>query len=475
LAFLIARTDLPGRRLFAVVIAVMLFMPLYVQTAAWQAGFGQQGWFTLIVLEPGTPLLDRWRGAIWIHALAGIPWVTLIVGLALRLVEPQFEEAALLDASPARVVWHVTLPRAMPAILVAAVWVAVMTAGEITVTDMWQLRTFAEEVFIGFSLDTLEETALGVMPGVLLTAVLILAALAVCRRWMEGDFAPPRRPPWTFRLGPWRWPAALVAASVLLCVAGVPLVNLVVNLGSQTELVAGERVHQWSAARAAVNFAASVWEFRRELGWSLVTGAAAATGSLVLAVLLAWPAQRGGCRLWPALVLIAICFATPGPFIGLALSWLLNMPNQRLLNWLYDRSILAPTLALTIRALPLVTLIVLFALRSVPRRTLEAAALDGAGPWRQLFLIALPQRIAALAGAWLVGLAVALGDLSASFLVLPAGFSPLSRRIFEEVHYGVPDRIAGITLAAIAMMCVLALASVGLLRLHGRGIVPPHD
>jgi iron(III) transport system permease protein len=466
LAFLIARTDLPGRRALALIAAVLLFMPLYVQTAAWQAGFGQQGWFTLVVSPLGTSaLLDGWRGATWIHALAAFPWVILIVGLALRLVEPQYEESALLDVSPARVVWHVTLPRALPAILVASVWVAVMTAGEITVTDMWQLRTYAEEVFIGFSLgNTLEETTLGVVPGVLVTSILMLAALAVCQRLMAGDFAPPRRAPWTFRLGAWRWPAALLVGLILLVLIGVPLGNLLVNLGMQVELASGERMHHWSAAKALANFVSSVWEFRRELGWSLVTAAAAATCSLALAILLAWPARRGGWIAWLVMIVIAICFATPGPFIGLTLSWLLNLPNRPLLNWLYDRSILAPTLALTIRALPLVMLVVYWALRSVPQRTLEAAALDGAGPWRRLFFIALPQRLAMLTGAWLVGLAVAMGDLSASFLVIPAGFSTLSRRIFEEVHYGVPDRIAGITLAAMAMMSAIALSAAWLLR-----------
>ncbi len=47
LACLLARTDLPGRRAMFVALAWLLFVPLYVQTGAWQAGFGMQGWQTL--------------------------------------------------------------------------------------------------------------------------------------------------------------------------------------------------------------------------------------------------------------------------------------------------------------------------------------------------------------------------------------------------------------------------------------------
>ena len=79
LAWLLARTDLPGRRLGMILLGLMLFVPLYLQTAAWQAGFGVQGWFTLAAGVPAW--LDGFRGAIWVHAMAAVPWVVLIVGV----------------------------------------------------------------------------------------------------------------------------------------------------------------------------------------------------------------------------------------------------------------------------------------------------------------------------------------------------------------------------------------------------------
>ena len=126
-------------------------------------------------------------------------------------------------------------------------------------------------------------------------------------------------------------------------------------------------------------------------------------------------------------------------------------------------------MALTLRALPIVMILLWYALRSVPQKALDAAALDGAGRWRQLWWVALPQRKLAIAAAWLIGVVVAMGDLSASFLVLPPGVSPLSRRIFEEVHYGVPDRVAGITLVTMLMTSAIVLTALALITWVRRG------
>ena len=125
----------------------MLALPLYLQAAGWNAGFGSQGWLTAWPQLGRQIALDGWPAAIWIHALAAIPWVVLIVSRGLLLVEPELEEDALLDATLGRVVCRVTL-RAAPALMISAIWLLVLTAGEIAVTDLYQIRTYAEEVYL---------------------------------------------------------------------------------------------------------------------------------------------------------------------------------------------------------------------------------------------------------------------------------------------------------------------------------------
>jgi iron(III) transport system permease protein len=84
--------------------------------------------------------------AAWIHGIAAVPWVILLVGLGLRAVDPELEEDALTATGPWRVLRLVTLPNVRLAVVVASLWVVLQAATEITITDMLQVRTFAEEV-----------------------------------------------------------------------------------------------------------------------------------------------------------------------------------------------------------------------------------------------------------------------------------------------------------------------------------------
>src|SRR5438477_6161216 len=137
LAILLARFDVPGRRIAAAAVGVLLFLPLYVQLSAWDAALGKLGWFTLAHGSLAHPLLAGMRGAIFVHGVAAIPWVTLLVGIGLLQVDPAQEEAALLIAPPRVVLWRITLPQALPFILAAAIWVVVSTTSEMTVTNIY--------------------------------------------------------------------------------------------------------------------------------------------------------------------------------------------------------------------------------------------------------------------------------------------------------------------------------------------------
>jgi iron(III) transport system permease protein len=463
LAWLLVRTDLPGRRFGLGVLAVLLFVPLYLQAAAWEAGFGVQGCFTRLV--GGPPLLDGWRGAIWIHAAAAVPWVVLIVGAGLWLIEPELEEQALLDGSPRQVLWHVTLRGALPALGVAALWAAITTASEITVTDLFVVRTYAEELYTQQVAPQPDDVPLGMWLGVAVTAWLVLAGLLLCAQLAPRDRPITLRARLVYRLGRWRLPMTAAVAAALLLLAGVPLGNLAYKAGISVHVAQAESVRTWSPWRCLAVVAASPVDNWREFRWSLGIGLLAATGAVAAAVALAWPARRGGHRAMPALLLSAICLAMPKPLVGLGIIELLNRPGIGALTWLYDQSILAPWLAQFTVALPPVVLILWHALRTIPSEVLDAAAVDGAGPLGQLWRIALPGRLPALALAWVVAMAVALGELGASILVVPPGVVTLPIKIFNLLHGGVSEfEVSGICLALVAVFAAAAMCIVWLAR-----------
>ena len=116
LAWILSRTNTPGRSTGWGIVAGMLALPLYLQAAGWNAGFGSQGWLTAWPQLGRQIALEGWPAAIWIHALAAIPWVVLIVSRGLLLVEPELEEecAAGRDARPSRLASDPAPRRAVP-------------------------------------------------------------------------------------------------------------------------------------------------------------------------------------------------------------------------------------------------------------------------------------------------------------------------------------------------------------------------
>ena len=461
IAWLLLRSDLPGKRAGTSIIVLLLFLPLYLQASAWQAGFGQEGWYS--IAGSGEAWIKGWNATVWVHALAAVPWVVLFVGLGLRNVETALEEQALLDGTPWQVFCRVTLPSCWPGLGLAAIWVAMFTAGEITVSSIFQVRTYAEEVFTQIQMhDDSAGAAMALLPGILTTLLLLGLGMACCVRLARAERTVNLKERLVFSLGRWRWPLALGMLAAMLLLAGVPLANLVYKAGILVLQTDTGRVRTWSPAKCLWSVLMAPWEFRRECGWSLLIGGLAATAAVLAAIPLAWLARQSRGLSTVAIAVALVCLVVPGPLLGLAIIGLLDRPGVPGLVWLYSHSILAPWLALTVRALGPAALIVWHAVRTIPQPMLDSAATEGCGWLGQLGRIVLPQRLPALAAAWLIGLALALGDLTASVLVVPPGVETLSIHIFNLVHYGADDKVAGICLALTGILGGLAAGTAGL-------------
>src|SRR5262245_7771530 len=125
LAVLLTKLNVPGRRLATACLGVLLFLPLYVQLSGWDSAMGKLGWYSLMYGSIAEPLLAGMRGAILVHAVAAIPWATLIVAIGLMQVDSSQEEAALLVAPPPVVLWRITLRQSIGFVVAAAIWTIV--------------------------------------------------------------------------------------------------------------------------------------------------------------------------------------------------------------------------------------------------------------------------------------------------------------------------------------------------------------
>ncbi|MGE3820665.1 MAG: iron ABC transporter permease, partial [Isosphaeraceae bacterium] len=176
LAVVLFRTDVPGRRLALASLLISAFVPLPLHATAWLGAFGNAGRSQALGLGM-LPVLTGWSGAAFVHAMAALPWVVVVVGVGLRTVEPELEDAAILDLPGPIVAWRVTLRRSLGAILGAALAVAVLTAGDMTVTDLLRVRTYAEEAYLQYNLGNGPASAAAVtLPPLLLLGCLVSLA-----------------------------------------------------------------------------------------------------------------------------------------------------------------------------------------------------------------------------------------------------------------------------------------------------------
>jgi iron(III) transport system permease protein len=396
--------------------------------------------------------------------------VVWLVGQGLCWVERPAEEDALLAAPPLRVLCGVTLPRARGAVLAAAGWAALQTANEITVTDMMQVRTFAEEVYTQFVLPdsaggltpdaSLARAVSVALPFVVLTAALIVWAVL---RWEWSVpplvSAPDTRP--LLALGRWRW---LWFGGVLLlgvAYAGVPLGSLVNKLGQ------GRAGEGWSATTAEHFLRVAAHAHVRLIAVSLAVALAVGVIATALALIACWLARDSrGYRLGLA-ILVAAAWAMPGPVVGIGLKAVIARGvdvEQRITGpgpiWalLYDGPSLVPVLwADLLRLFPFAVALVWPVVRLVPAELFDAARVDGASAAGELRHVVWPLSAVAAGRATLAVAVLALGELSASKLVATPDGGTFAHEVFTRMHYGVANQLAAMCLLLLAMTAVLLI------------------
>jgi iron(III) transport system permease protein len=340
-------------------------------------------------------------------------------------------------------------------LLLAALWLVFSTASEITVVYLFQVPTFAEEIHTIFSAAGAEALAQAVVVSLLPVLVLVpvlLVLLSWSRRGLPITLSLPRQPR-LLPLGRWRQPLTLLVGGALGLAFGIPLLALVWKVG-----LSGTPSH-WSALAAGSRLFI-IWQTDGLIaGQTLLTAAGTGFLTATAALLLAWALLDHHWLRLPVACLLLLLWVLPGPVIGLGLKeviqWLVLRIREPALSWvLYDGPSPVPVMwAHGLRALPLAAGILWVGLRQVPRELREAAAVEGAGPLRQLVRVIVPVLWPAWLAAAVLVFALALGEISAGKLVETPGWETLSRLIFDRMHYGVAEDVAG--------LCLLLLGLVG--------------
>jgi iron(III) transport system permease protein len=242
-AWVVERTDLPGRGWWHAVLCAPLAVPSFVNGYAWVST---------------THAVQSYQGAVLVVTLSYYPLVYLPAVAAFRRLDPGVEEvAASLGRGPWSVFWRVTLPAVSPAVLGGALLVGLHLLAEYGALQLLNYPTLTTSILQQYA-TVFNGPAATLLASVLVSFCLLLLLLELLlrgRRRVARVGVGAGRPPERIRLGSRRWPvlAALVALAVLAL--GVPLASLARWLvrGSSTGLDVGELT---SAATTSLGLAA---------------------------------------------------------------------------------------------------------------------------------------------------------------------------------------------------------------------------
>lgn len=434
LAWLTARTDLPGRRAWTVLAALPLVIPSYVGGFVLVSSLGPRGMLQGFLEPLGVerlPSIYGLFGATLALTLFSYPYVFLTVRGALRGMDPALEEASRsMGSGRWATFFRITLPQLRPAIIAGALLAALYTLSDFGAVSLLQYDTFSREIYTQYrsAFDRTPAAILGLMLVALVGVVLFLELKTRGRAGYANNVRPAAPVP----LGRWRWPALAFCGAVVLLALFAPIGVLVFWL--LRGLAAGEALEPvwWSAFNSLY-----------------VSGMAAG-----LAVIAALPVAVLGAR-YPGRAsslierLTYVGFALPAIVLALALVFF----GSNYAPALYQTLVLL-MFAYVVHFLPQAVGAIRASLLQSRGSLEEAARSLGSGPARVLASITVPlARSGMVAGAALVFLTT-MKELPATLLLGPTGFSTLATEVWTATSGAFFARAAAPALLLILVSAV---------------------
>jgi iron(III) transport system permease protein len=441
-AWLTARTDLPGRRVWLVVGLLTMVVPSYLGAVTYVAAFGPkgmvQGWLEALIGLDRLPDIRGLFGAWLSITLITYPFIALPVRAALLNTDPALEEAGRsLGLGRWAIFRRVTLPQLKPALAAGMLVTALYTLSDFGAVAVMRYNAFTRAIYLQYtsSFDR-ERAAILALVLVVFTLVLIYLERRVVarnRNYRIGTGASRQFKP--VRLGRWRGPALLFCGTLVTIGVVVPVGVLL----------------SWLTGRVMLDTVpVSTTEL---LSNTLSIGAVAALVVALAAIPLALMAARSNSRFSRWLVNLAYTGnVLPGIVIALALVF---FAANYLPAWYQTMPLLI--LGYATRFLPLSLGATRSALTQINPRVEEAGRSLGLRPWQVTLKITVPlARAGILAGGALVFLSV-MKELPTTLVLAPIGLRTFATRIWSVYEEAMLVLIGG---PGLVLMAVSALGLV---------------
>ena len=458
MAWILTRTNVPGRHLFEQLMAVPYYLTPLLGALAWsllgspESGFINQIWRAL----GGTGHLidiNTAYGIAWVMALFEGSVAFVMIAAVMKSMDPALEEASqIIGASRLRTMLRITLPLVIPGVLGAAIFVFAEMLGSFaaalvlgTPNRYYVITTAIYQLVQQYPPKIQVAAAMGVS----LFAVMFFMLFLYRRIVMAGSYVTITGKAFRPRVadvGPLRYVLLGVCLLYLLAAVGLPLVTLL-YASLQKIAVAFPTAENWTLDNFRV--AMTMNAVRSALTNSLLLGFGTATIGVVLMGLLAWLIYRSRLP-GSGLIEYVVMFPQAVPRLvfafGLMWAWVVfPIPIYGTL-WLLLLAYLTVFLPLGVRTIAGVMLQIDMSLE-------ECAQMCGA-PWAfRVRTVTIPLLMPGLVAAWLLLFIASIRELGASILLMGPHSKVITPSIVES-WFGTSSELT----AALALIQTLVVA-----------------
>jgi iron(III) transport system permease protein len=465
LAWLIERTDLPGRRFFSAAILMPMVTPPLLLAIGWALILSPRIGIIPLALQPLIGPLERFDiyslpGMVFVQGLATVPTAVLMFSPVLRNMDPTYEEAAVMSgASLWQTMWRVSLPFLIPATLsIATILIIVgMLAFDIpaVIGLPGNVHVMSSEIFrfmnppMGipqYGMSAALNSSLFVFLIVGLVFYLRTTRQASRFATISGKGYKATR----FALGRWRWTA--FGFVTLYFLAAVLLPFLALTWASLIPYFTGFDVSLLSK----LSFASYADIFTSERLWNATANSAivsllAAISATALALAISWIILRGRVRFaWVLDALSMVPIGVPHLMTGVALIFLFF--SLRFIP-IYG-TIWLIALGHLIAYLPVASRMMQSGILQISSELEEAGVMSGASVWQNLARIVTPLLKPTIIALMIWMIVHSLREFSISVMLQSGKNEVLSTILFSFWQTGKPERAAAV---AVSLMICLSL------------------
>src|SRR6266404_7843295 len=458
LAWVVSRTDMPGRRWFEVFNLVPFFLSPYVGAISWvylaapHSGILSKLLADTFGLPPDLIPIYGIGGATWVLSLFYTPYVYLFVIAPMRQMDPALEDAARVHGAG---FWttlrHITLPLLHPALISGALVVFVTSAGlfdvPLALTAPKGIRMMPTEIFglVQYPSDFGRASAFGVVVLAVTVLLTLMQRHYLGRRRFETVTGKGYRPRIiALRL---RGRIAAFALEAIYIGAGVVLPVMALLMVSFSPLWTG-RLDPARLTTANYDYVLFSYSLTRQaILNSLFLALVGASAGIVISVLQAYYVNRGNRRR-RALVDAVLSLPLGIPGIILGLGFLI----------LAIRTPLYSTLAIILiayvaRFFPFSTRTISAMLLAINPELEQSARASGAGWLQTMRYVLMPLLAPAIVAAWLMLFVIFVRELGATILLYAQGTETISVAlvVLSERSFGYVAALAVIQLMLLLM------------------------